>query len=105
MLDFEHILDVSHAKQEARATFGSGSGFFGFPAARDQGNVHCCASLVSDAAVRQDVAQLDQLLDDRIGVRLGAELARIERDLGVQGSLVGIINAGEPLISPARALA
>src|SRR5947209_16513495 len=41
-----------------------------------------------NVAVRQDVAEFEQLGDDLVGRLLHAELARVERDLGVERGLV-----------------
>src|SRR4051794_40664544 len=51
----------------------------------------------SDVPVRQDVPPLDQLVDDRVGALLDRELAGVDRDLGVERRLVGVVDAGEPL--------
>src|SRR5262249_15181977 len=53
--------------------------------------------LLGDVAVRQDVAQIEQLGDNRVDTLADRELAGVERDLGIEWGLVGVINAGEAL--------
>jgi hypothetical protein len=55
-------------------------------------------------AVRQDVAEFQQFMDDHVGARPHVEPARVDRDLGVQRGLVGIVHAGEAqALAPAAA--
>ncbi len=49
----------------------------------------------STVAVRLDVPELQQGLNDLVGTLLDRELARIERDLGIQRGLVRVVHAGE----------
>src|SRR4051794_5395562 len=50
-----------------------------------------------DVAVGQDVALLEELVDDRVDALLDRLRARVDRDLGVRRRLVGVVDAGEAL--------